>query len=75
MLAAIAGTSKLNDAKKWRRNISFNNFYFSFFSAIRDHRLGDCLKNFRAAPGAERKTFLTRYPPGSSVSDDNGARM
>lgn len=46
-----------------------------FFPAIRDHRLGDCLKNFRAAPGAERKTFLTRYSPGSPISDNNGARM
>lgn len=41
-------------------------------AAIRDHRLGDwSLKNFRAAPGAERRTFHPRYPSGSPHPGEN----
>ncbi|CAL1289727.1 unnamed protein product [Larinioides sclopetarius] len=65
----------LNEIELQQLNISYGarRKMLNAIAAIREQRLGDWSKDFRAAPGAERKTF-PRFS-GSSAPNGNSDRM
>ncbi|XP_035224534.1 protein bicaudal C homolog 1-like [Stegodyphus dumicola] len=45
-------------------------------AAIREQQFGDrSLKHFRAAPGAERRTYFSRFSNGSAIPEENTERL
>lgn len=63
---------KLNEIELQQLNISYGarRKMLTAIAAIREQRLEDWSKQFRAAPGAERRTCFPRYS-GSSTPDGN----
>ncbi|GFT02491.1 protein bicaudal C 1, partial [Nephila pilipes] len=66
----------LNEIELQQLNISYGarRKMLAAIAAVREQRLGDWSKQFRAAPGAERRTCYRRYAD-SSAPDGNNDRM